>query len=278
MIHVTASALDPDLGDHVCLPFSGDRERRAATRLFTLNGLRRRAKVLIVTHTDSPEGTRTWLAPSVPGFGEAESAGRIEIEGSAVICLAGGRPDPGRALDGLRAAGERAAAQGHNGLYALVDASWGMHDPAAQMAFESAVNALFGRHPLAAVCQYDRALFPREALDRVAAVHPISPEQALLRYAVTTSPPGLRLKGDIDLTNRQALASILEPLRERPEDVLIDASEVGFVDAGSAQLIVAMALARRPGRTVLVCRSPLLRLLRLLRADDALGVRPVDDV
>ncbi|MEV4834190.1 MEDS domain-containing protein [Nonomuraea sp. NPDC049486] len=275
MVRVTGSALDPDLGDHVCLPFLGDRERRAATRLFTLNGLRRRTKVLIITHADSPDRTRAWLTPLVPGFREAESAGRIEIAGTR---LTGGRPDPCRALDRLEAAGERALAQGYRGLYALVDASWGVHDPPGQVASESAVNALFGQCGLAAVCQYDRALFPCEALDRVTGVHPISPDQALLRYAATSSPPGLRLRGDVDLTNRQAFASILAPLRAERDEVVIDATELDFIDAGSAQLLVAMALARRPGRTVVACGSPLARLLRLLKAGDALGVRPAGDV
>ncbi|MFG1944499.1 MEDS domain-containing protein [Nonomuraea sp. NPDC048826] len=278
MVRVTGSATDPELGDHVCLPFLGDRERRDTTRLFALNGLRRRTKVLIITHTDSPDRTRAWLTPLVPGFDEAESAGRIEIVGSAATHLTGGRLDPGRALDGLASARERARAQGHRGLYALVDASWGVHDPPGQAAFESAVNALFGQGGLAAVCQYDRALFPREALDRVTAAHPISPEQALLRHITLSSPPGVRLWGDVDLTNRQAFASILAPLREEPEDVVIDATGLDFIDAGSAQLLVATALARGPGRTVVACGSPLARLLHLLKAGDALGVRLTGDV
>lgn len=274
----TGSMLDPDLGDHVCVPFRGEGERRAAARLFTLNGLRRRVKVVIVAHAEPPERTRDWLAPLVPGFTEAEAAGQVELRASAGAHLTGGRPDPGRALRGLADTGRRAREQGFRGVYALVDASWGAGDPPGQVAFEAAANALFGQGWLAAVCQYDRALFPREALDRATAVHPISPEQALLRYAATCSPRGLRLWGDIDLTNRQAFASVLEPLRRERGEVVIDASEVDFIDAASAQLLVAAVTARPAGRTVVVCGRPTARMLRLMRAGDSVTVRLIGDV
>jgi anti-anti-sigma regulatory factor len=270
------SVLDPDLGDHICLPFDGDGERRAATGLFTLNGLRRRTKVLIITHTDSPERTRDWLSPLVPGFADAESSGRVEILHSAVVHLSAGRLDPGRALSGLATAGEQARSQGHQGLYALVDASWGRYDPAGQVALESATNALSGQRRLAVVCQYDRAVFPREVLDRLASVHPISPEQAMLRYAC--GPCVLRLWGDVDLTNRQAFASVLAPLRDERGEVVIDATGLAFIDAGSAQLLLAMALGRPRERTVVVCGGPMARLLRLINADDVVTVRRVGDV
>lgn len=278
MLRAAGSVLDPDLGDHVCLPFEGERERMTATGMFTLNGLRRQVKVLIITHADSPERTRQWLTPLVPGLADAEAAGRLEIRAGAGTHLAGGRLDPEGALGRLAAAGDRARAQGHRGLYALVDASWGAADPPGQVAFEAATNALFGQRWLAAVCQYDRALFTGEALDRAACVHPISPGQAMLRYTGVASPAGLRLHGDIDLTNRHAFASILEPLRDEPGEVAIDATGVDFIDAGSTQVLVSLAMARPPGRTVVLCGGRLARLLRLIKATDLITVRRVGDV
>ena len=65
--------------------------------------------MLIITHADSPERTRAWLAPLVPGFAAAESAGEIEIRASAATHFdrrpPGFWPGPGR----LTEAGERAA-------------------------------------------------------------------------------------------------------------------------------------------------------------------------
>ncbi|MEU8249049.1 MEDS domain-containing protein [Nonomuraea sp. NPDC048916] len=115
---VAGSVLDPDLGDHVCLPFDGERERMASTRAFTMN-LRRGAKIVIITHIDSPEWTRGWLAPLVPGFREAEAAGQIAVVASADTRFSGGRLDAGRVLDGLSAACLRARDQGRRGLHAL---------------------------------------------------------------------------------------------------------------------------------------------------------------
>jgi anti-anti-sigma regulatory factor len=172
----------------------------------------------------------------------------------------------------------RARRHGQHGVYALIDASWGLHDAPGQAAFEAAANELFGERWLAAVCQYDRGLFPREAIDRAAAVHPIAPEQALLRFAGTCSPAGLRVWGDIDLTNREAFASVLAPLEKEPGPVVIDASQLGFIDAGSARLLTATAMARPAGTTTVVCGEAVARVLRMIRADEVLAVRRVGDV
>jgi anti-anti-sigma regulatory factor len=278
VVKVACSVLNPDLGDHVCLPFRDDHERMATARVFAMNGLRRRTKVMIVAHADSPERTRDWLAPLVPGFDEAWSRGRIEIVSSADVHFTGGRFDPRRVLGELAAAGERAREEGHRGLYALFDASWGVDDTAGRAAFESAANTLFGERWMAAVCHYDRRLFSGPAVERAAAVHPINPDQALLRFAGTWEPPGLRLSGDVDLTNRQALASVLAPLEAMAGEVVIDAGDLCFVDAGSAQLLVMTALARPGRRTVVVCGDALARLLRLIGADELVTVRRAGDV
>ncbi|MFC4119605.1 MEDS domain-containing protein [Nonomuraea zeae] len=277
MVHVSGSVLDPDLGDHVCLPFEGERERMTATRDFTLNGLRRRTMVVIVTHTDSPERTRAWLAPLIPGFADAESAGQIEILACADIHATGGCLDPDRVFGELALAGTRARKHGRHGVYALIDASWGVRDAPGQAVLEAAANELFAERRLAAVCQYDRGLFPRDAIDRATSVHPIAPDQALLRFAGTSSPRGLRIWGDIDLTNRQAFASVLAPLEKEPAEVVIDASQLDFIDAGSAQLLTLTALARPPGSTVVVCRDSIARVLRLIRAEEFVTVRRVGD-
>ncbi|MEV4171453.1 MEDS domain-containing protein [Nonomuraea sp. NPDC049709] len=278
MVHVAGSVLDPDLGDHVCLPFEDERERMTATRLFTMNGLRRRTKVVIITHADSPERTRDWLAPLVPGFADAESAGQVEILACADTHFTNGSFDPGRVYAGLADANDRARRHGQHGVYALVDASWGVGDVPGHAAFEAAANELFGERWLAAVCQYDRRLFPRDAIERAASVHPISPEQALLRFANTCSPRGLKVWGDIDLTNRPAFASLLGRLEEEPGEVVIDASGLDFIDAGSAQLLTVTAMARPRGSTVVVCRDTMARVLRLIRADEYVTVRRVGDV
>lgn len=275
VVHVADSVLDPDLGDHVCLPFEGERERMAATQAFTVNGLRRRTKVVIITHADSPDRTRRWLAPLVPGFADAESAGQVEILACADTHFTDGRLDPGRVYEGLADANDRARKHGQHGVYALVDASWGVGDALRQAAFEAATNQLFGERWLAAVCQYDRGLFPRDALDRASSVHPISPEQALLRFS--TTPRRLTVWGDVDLTNRPAFASLLARMEKEPGEVVVDASGLDFIDAGSAQLLTVTAMARPPGSTAVVCRDPMARVLRLIGAEEFVTVRRVGD-
>ncbi|MFI6596690.1 MEDS domain-containing protein [Nonomuraea sp. NPDC050536] len=263
--------LDLDLGDHVCLPYGDQRERIDATRDFAGNGLRRRAKVMIITHTDTPEATRAWL-----GFAEAEAAGRLEILASADTHFVDGRLDPGRVLGGLAAAGERARKHGHAGLYLLVDASWGLPDAAGQVRLEAATNALFAQGWLAAVCQYDRTLFCGADLDRAASAHPISPDQAMLRFTGTCLPAGLRISGEVDLSNRAAFASILATLEGEAAQVVIDATGLDYMDAGAARLLAATAVARGERGTVITCQEAVARLLHLVRADEVITVRDHD--
>ncbi|WP_214317923.1 MEDS domain-containing protein [Nonomuraea sediminis] len=263
--------LDPDLGDHVCLPYGNERERLDATRTLAANGLRRRVKVMIITHTDTPEATRAWL-----GFTEAEAAGRLEILAGGDTHFVDGRLDPARVLGALAAAGEQARKQGYAGLYLLVDASWGLRDAAGHARLEAATNALCAEGWLAVVCQYDRTLFCGADLDRAACVHPISPDQAMLRFAGTCRPAGLRISGEIDLTNRDAFASILATLESEAAQVVIDATGLDYMDAGAAQLLAATASARGARGTVITCQEPIARLLHLVRADEVITVRDHD--
>ena len=55
---------------------------------------------------------------------------------------------------------------------------------------------------------------------------------------ITTSPSGLRLRGEIDAHSATTLASHLDPLPVSTGDVVIDLSEVGFIDSSGLRVLV----------------------------------------
>ncbi|MFI6484409.1 MEDS domain-containing protein [Nonomuraea sp. NPDC050663] len=277
----TGSALNPRLGDHVCLPFDTDGERIAAARAITLNGLREGRLVLLVTESDSPQQVRRHLVPpGDDGAGEwfdveaAEASGRLTILPADESHFSQGRFDPEIALTCLAAFGRQAERLGARGVSVLVDASWRLRaDPGRSLEVEARGNALFAERWMALVCQYDRRRFSGEAVDQAAAVHPITPGEAELRFACT--PGGLALSGEIDGTNIAALASVLDTLVPMARALTIDATALGYLDAEGARLLARTA-ELRDDETVILCSPAVARLLSLIRADDVdrLSVRP----
>ncbi|MDF2712443.1 MAG: hypothetical protein K0R62_8095 [Nonomuraea muscovyensis] len=71
---------------------------------------------------------------------------------------------------------------------------------------------------------------------------------------------------------------MLAPLEQEGAEVVIDARGLGFIDAGSAALLTATAVARRERRTIVVCDDAVARVLRLVRADEWLTVHRAGDV
>ncbi|MBA2889767.1 MEDS domain-containing protein [Nonomuraea soli] len=276
----TGSALNPRLGDHVCLPFDTDGERIAAVRAITLNGLREGRLVLLVTESDTPQQVRGHLAGPGDGTGEwfdaeaAEAGGRLTILPADESHFSRGRFDPDLALTCLAAFGRHAERLGASGVSVLVDASWRLRaDPGLSLEVEARGNALFAGSWMALVCQYDRRRFSGEAFDQAAAVHPITPGEAELRFART--PGGLTLAGEVDGTNIAALASVLDTLVPVARALTIDATALGYLDAEGARLLARTA-ELRVNETVIVCSPAVARLLSLIRADDVdrLSVRP----
>lgn len=83
-------------------------------------------------------------------------------------------------------------------------------------------------------------------------------------FEIVASPEGLRLVGDIDASSVELLAEYLAPLPGDRGDVMLDLSEVEFIDSsGLRALIDAHERADRCGRA-LVLAEPSLVVRRLL--------------
>ena len=132
-----------------------------------------------------------------------------------------------------------------------------------------------------ALCHWDerRHLDERQAIadpdmDAVRAIHPVSviPRPGTLHACWADN--GIRLTGDSDLSTREdfaeairALEGLFAPADAPAGPLLLDISDLSFLDAHSAGMILRMAAALPPHRRLEVrCRAHHRRLLHMLGA------------
>lgn len=261
-------------GDHVCWVYDDDRTRLDAMAAYVRAGLRARERVIY--YGDEPEAVLAAVAGGGVDVREAVAGGQLRAESY----LAAGRFDPDATIRAWRAAAADARREGHPGLRVIGDMTWAVSRvPGAERLawYEASVNTVFAEGYLTGVCAYDRRLFDPLHLRRLICAHPgtaagDSPydPSISLRLRRTGDPPGVRLSGEADLSNRGALAAVVEHAvaHAGPDRVItLDVTGLHFADMAAARILVHAASAGR-GRVRLVgCSPTLIRLLRFQHAD-----------
>ncbi|MEU8817300.1 STAS domain-containing protein [Actinoplanes sp. NPDC048796] len=88
-----------------------------------------------------------------------------------------------------------------------------------------------------------------------------------LEITALRQPPGVRLRGEVDLATLPSLELVLELLLDTPGDIVVDLEGVTFLDVGGGRALARAALLLRPtGRRIhLRAASPFVcRVLVLL--------------
>jgi len=266
------------LGDHVCWTVDDDATRIEAIAGFVRAGLSARHRVLYCG--DEPEAVLRGLDRHGVGTRTALGEGLLRAVTAEAGYLTGGVFDPEVTLAGWRGEIDRARAAGCPGMRVVADMTWASRRaPGAERLpwYEAQVNALFLDGYVAGVCAYDRRRFDPLALRRLSWAHPGAADTRIpfeprssLRARRTRDPYGVRLAGEVDLSNRDALRVVIEHLFDEAPVATVEVSELTFADTAAARFLVAAA-ARGPLRLVGV--SPALRrLLDFHGADDVDGL------
>jgi anti-anti-sigma factor len=269
------------LGDHVCWAVDDDAIRMEAIAGFVRAGLRAHHKVLYCG--DDPGGVLAGLERHGIGTGAATACGQLSAHTAESSYLAGGLFDPVATLGLWQAQIAAARAEGYPGIRVLGDMTWatrGMPGASQLSWYEAQVNTLVVDGYAAGVCAYDRRRFDPLEMRRLAWAHPgtAGPEtafdpEASLRISRTRNPLGLRLTGEVDLSNRTALSAMIEHLFDGgPPEVTVDVSGLTFADTAAARILVNAAEGG-PGRLRLAgCSPALLRLLEFHHAAEVPGL------
>jgi anti-anti-sigma factor len=92
---------------------------------------------------------------------------------------------------------------------------------------------------------------------------------------VEGSPRTLRVSGELDVLNAELLASRLRDLTSTSGDVVLDVSELAFVDSRGLQILI-QAAQELEGKGVLILQHPqsvVANLLHVTRAQTLPGLR-----
>ncbi|MDI6102364.1 MEDS domain-containing protein [Actinoplanes sp. NEAU-A12] len=267
-------------GDHACVVIGDDETRVRCLATYISAGLRESDRILYLG--PDPDGLAGDLVAAGVNAHPALARGQLVMATPEQAYLASGTFDPEVTMAGWRTEAGRAQADGYRGLRAIGDMSWAARPvPGADDLawYEANVNRVFADGGAMAICVYDRRLFSAIDMERVNRAHPASvepgadpEEDPALRFIRTFDPPGVRLRGEADLSNRQALRAVLERLADdTPADgrpLTVDVSELAFADAAAMRILMAAAGASRVRVTG---SSPSLRRLLAFHGADAVA-------
>lgn len=201
------------------------------------------------------------------------SRGQIRVGPVEPAYLPDGCLHADRLLANLDAGVTEAQHEGYDGLRVCGDLS--AADPRllggeALVEYESRANALWVSRDIIGLCHYNPHALGRDVWRRLLSVHPSSMSASdgdpVARLRCRRTSAGVRLTGEVDLTNRDALPSLLTVAVEIPGPCRIDATGLGFADVRAVAALLSVAAERAGRRTEIRCREPLATLLTLLGA------------
>jgi hypothetical protein len=277
------------LGDHLCLPFSSDDERREVLTTYIVDGLTRGERVIYYADQTAPAVIGSWLA------GSGVETSRMIDEGRLVIRPMGnnlfdGRFEPDVVITTLSVEMRRARDAGYPGLRVSGEMTYELRpvaDEQALVEFEHRLSRVFRSRELAAICQYDQRLFDAAAVTGMIACHPqvvqIDPlhDDHRLRIIPTYTPRGLRILGAVDVMTVGALTTTLRLATRWPEQNLhLNLGELEFIDVAGVRAIVRTAAGLEPGRCLIIERlAPGLRkVFEIVGWDRTPGLRFAEEV
>jgi hypothetical protein len=261
--------------DHICWVFDTSEEFRAAAGRFLADGLAGGQRVLF-----SAEWAVDGDLDRVDGFAAARGDGAAQVQrlggygGAAVI-------DPATQVRVYAEATGQALADGFTGLRVAADATPLVASAAALAAFaryEFLIDGFMARHPMSAMCGYNRRELGKHAVAELAGMHPLAPPSStpLRLYAADpdTSTAAAALAGEVDMAGYEQLRTALDrvQLTAAGGTVTIDARELTFIDHQGLTYLVDHVRGRGATTELVVGRRSLVPMLAGLLGRDDLRV------
>src|ERR1700744_1334335 len=272
---------DLTVDDHACLTFGEPEELFDLTAAFVRDGLASGLKVVWLSAA-GPQQPAAELGRRGVSVEAALASGQMTAADCDGCLLSGQAFSSAQALAWL--GGQTAASResGFPGLRVAVDMSWALRPVTGveQLPeFEENLAKTLAGTTVSVLCQYDRERFDPVTLASVAASHTRSVAaatyhaDAMLRICRQYAPPGIRLAGQIDFAQSDALAVALAEAIRLDGDITVNMAPLGFIDATGARMILDTARGLGPSRSVtLRCRTEIASVFVLLGAADIPGV------
>jgi anti-anti-sigma factor len=97
----------------------------------------------------------------------------------------------------------------------------------------------------------------------------------LLEIVAMENRHGLKLSGEVDISNATLLADSLQREIRESEDIHLDLSDLKFIDASGVRVLIQAARRLSKGRRIVLWSSPgfLRKLFAILKLDESSGLR-----
>lgn len=248
-------------GDHSCAVHESTQWQLRRAFDFVREGLAAGDRVCYF----ADDSTRTTLSQlreqAETPLARALAEGRLVITSAEECYLAAGRFDTNRMVDGLNEAIDEALSAGFAGVWFAGEMDWVAREgmPLSELVdYEQRVSELYAGRPAAGMCHYDSRLLDADVLTTMRGVHPVvllEPHD-VAAFELSTEPLGLRIDGEVDLANHEALSLALRTLERLGEDLgrsdcHFELAGLSFIDIGGVQQLVQFASRFQGGRVVL---------------------------
>ena len=243
-------SLEP--GTHLCAFHRDDRELARTAASFVGQGLSAGDQLLYVATDDQADALLATLPDHVHAA-DALSTGQLLVRSFAEAYGTRRPDDLGTVADGFRAAAAQSRKDGFPSLRvaAQMDGLAPLLGSAEEvLRWERRSTGLQHELGVSSVCLYDLRLIDWEHAEQLALEHAgLAPERAetpLASFLAVDEPWGLRISGEVDLSNRDLLQRVLLSRADVMPRLHLDLAGLTFADIGTLTRLRAVA-AGLPG-------------------------------
>ncbi|MFB4297259.1 MEDS domain-containing protein [Actinomadura sp. NTSP31] len=252
-----------ELGDHLCLFFDSEAERRSVMAAYVRDGVRAGHKVIYISDAVPGRDVAAWLAnradtgPDTVGppqdddgfdFAAALEAGHFVVRTAEETFLASGRFDPDESLELMATEIDLALVQGYPGVRIAGEARFSLRRwPGTERHgdFERMLDQVFMTTDLKAmaICQFDRRWFDEVRLAELEAGHmgrvraDDHYDDGALRITPTFAPPGAALAGVLDAATSPAAEKVLASVASTAGLLCLDLGGLTRCDEAGLRLL-----------------------------------------
>ena len=237
------------LVDHACCVYDADEELRDTASAFLAAGVAAGQRPIVLGPGPLDRLAAVTLGPAAPPGVDLRTTEEVYGEGPGID------PVPTLAAFCTELAGALAA--GYTGLRVVAVLGDMVRDAgsAREVArWEHIAGVWQSSQPIASICAYDRRLVAEDALAPIACVHPrLDVPDDLAPFQLYARHGELVLAGELDAQAAPVLAQVLSfidvPADER---LVVDATELRFIDHRSLLTVVEHLRRHRPGGMTLL--------------------------
>lgn len=263
-------------GDHLCLLFDTGDEQLTVTRSYVLDGLRAGYKVVHFVDPAVADGVLLRLLGLGGEIASAMDSRQLEIRVTARAHTAVARLDSETLTDEFRREATNARAEGFPMLRMSTEISRlppFAADPERLATFEQGFRRVVEEQRLTILCQYDRAHFGAETLERYCRLHGNGRVRAndlfddgSIRISPTFGPAGLEIVGKLARRfDSAAMAVVQSVCKNLDGDVHISVAATEFCGEAGVRALAGIAVDLAAESRQVHFHSAPQELLELLR-------------